>query len=133
VSKDSSTVEAHASLAADAGSVSVARRLLAQLLDARGVQSNHRADALLVASELVANAISHGSHPGEQITVEFAVRPRYVRIRVRDSVRSSSSPAALSADEHRPSGRGLQIAEQLAYWSERVVNGRREIRATRAL
>jgi anti-sigma regulatory factor (Ser/Thr protein kinase) len=111
----------------------VARRLLAQLLDARGVRSKNRADALLVASEMVANAISHGSHPGDQITVEFAVRPRYVRIRVRDPVRSSSSPAALSADEHRPSGRGLQIVEQLAYWSERVVNGRREVRARLAL
>ena len=46
--------EAHASLAAEARSVSVARRLLAQLLDACDVRSNHRSDALLVASELVA-------------------------------------------------------------------------------
>jgi anti-sigma regulatory factor (Ser/Thr protein kinase) len=125
-------VEAHALLAGDARSVSVARRLLAQLLDARGVPSSQRSDAL-VASELVANAIRHGSRPGDKIAVEFAVRPRCIRICVRDPVRSSSSPAALSADARRPSGRGLQIVEQLADWSERFVNGRREVRATVAL
>jgi anti-sigma regulatory factor (Ser/Thr protein kinase) len=113
--------------------VSVARRLLAQALDARGVRSNHRSDALLVLSELVANAIRHGSRPGDQITVEFAIRLRCVQICVRDPFRSSSAPAALSADERRPSGRGLQIVEHLAYWSERVINGRREVRATVAL
>lgn len=133
MSEDRSTVEASASLAAEARSVPVARRLLAQLLDAHGVSSDHRSDALLVASELVANAIRHGSRPGDEIAVEFAVRPRCVQICVRDPVRSSSAPAALTADERRPSGRGLQIVEQLAYWSERVGHGRREVRATVAL
>ena len=36
---------------------------------------------------------------------------------------------ALTPDERRPAGRGLQIVEQLAAWSERVVDGRREVRA----
>jgi anti-sigma regulatory factor (Ser/Thr protein kinase) len=122
--------EACASLAAEPRSVSVARRLLAQLLDARGVSSDHRSDALLVASELVANAVRHGSSPGDEITVEFAVRPGTVRICVRDPVRNRSAPVALSADDRRPSGRGLQIVEQIADWSERIVHGRREVRAT---
>jgi hypothetical protein len=66
VSKDCETFEARAALAADARSVSVARRLLAQLLDAGGVRSNHRSDAPLLLSELIANAIRHGSRPGHQ-------------------------------------------------------------------
>lgn len=127
VSEDLSAVEACASLAAEPRSVSIARRLLAQLLDARGVRSEQKSNALLVASELVANAIRHGSRPGDEIAVEFAVQPRCVRIRVRDPVRSASAPIALSADERRPSGRGLQIVEQLAEWSERIVHGRREV------
>jgi anti-sigma regulatory factor (Ser/Thr protein kinase) len=103
------------------------------LLDARGVRSNHRSDALLVASGLIANAIKHGSCPGDEIAVEFVVQLGSVRISVRDPVRSGSVPVALSADERWPSGRGLQIVEQLADWSERVVHGRREVRATVAL
>lgn len=122
--------EARASLAADARSVSSARRLLAQILDAAGVRGEPRSHALLVASELVTNAISHGSRAGDEIAVEFAVQPRRVRICVRDPIRRGSSAlVALSPDERRPAGRGLQIVEQLADWSERVVEGRREIRA----
>jgi anti-sigma regulatory factor (Ser/Thr protein kinase) len=125
--------EACASLAAEARSVSVARRLLAQLLEGHDVRRDHRSDALLVASELVTNAIRHGSCPGDEIAVEFAVRHDSVRICVRDPVRSRSAPLALSPDERRPSGRGLQLVEQLADWSERIVHGRREVRATVAV
>jgi len=122
--------EARASLAADPRSVSTARRLLAQILDATGVRGEPRSHALLVTSELVTNAISHGSRAGDEIAVEFAVQPRRVRICVRDPIRRGSSTlVALSPDERRPAGRGLQIVEQLADWSERVVDGRREVRA----
>ena len=121
--------EARASLAADPRSVSTARRLLAQVLDATGVGGEPRSHALLVASELVTNAISHGSRASDEISVEFAVQPRRVRICVRDPIRGGSALVALSPDEHRPTGRGLQIVEQLAEWSERVVDGRREVRA----
>ena len=122
--------EARASLAADVRSVSSARRLLAQILDAAGVRGEPRSHALLVTSELVTNAISHGSRAGDEIAVEFAVQPRRVRICVRDPIRRGSSTlVALSPDERRPAGRGLQIVEQLADWSERVVDGRREVRA----
>jgi anti-sigma regulatory factor (Ser/Thr protein kinase) len=133
VSDDLPVAEACAALAAEPLSVAVARRLLAQLLDACAVGSEHRSDALLVASEVVANAIRHGSRPGDEIAVEFAVRPGSVQICVRDPVRSRSAPVALSADGRRPSGRGLQIVDQLADWTERVVHGRREVRATLTL
>ena len=122
--------EARASFAADGRSVAAARRLLAQILDAAGVRGEPRSHALLVASELITNAISHGSRTGDEITVEFAVQSRRVRICVRDPIRRGSSTlVALSPDERRPAGRGLQIVEQLAEWSERVVDGRREVRA----
>jgi anti-sigma regulatory factor (Ser/Thr protein kinase) len=121
--------EVSASLAAEPRSISTARRLLAQILAAAGVRGESSSDALVVASELVANAISHGSRSGDEIGVEFAVLPRCVRICVRDPLRNRSALAALSPDERRPAGRGLQIVEQLAEWSERVIDGRREVRA----
>jgi anti-sigma regulatory factor (Ser/Thr protein kinase) len=130
VSEDMTALaEARASLAADPRSVSMARRLLAQILDATGVRGELRSHALLVASELVTIAISHGSRPGDEIAVEFAVQPRRVRICVRDPIRGNSALVALTPDERRPAGRGLQIVDQLAAWSERVVDGRREVRA----
>lgn len=122
-------MEVSASLAAEPRSISTARRLLAQLLAAAGVSGESRSDALVVASELVANAITHGSHSGDEIRVAFAVLPRRVRISVCDPLRGRSAVAALSPDDQRPAGRGLQIVEQLAEWSERVVEGRREVRA----
>lgn len=122
--------EARASLAAEPRSVSAARRLLAQILDATGVRGESRSHALLIASELVTNAINHGSRTGDEISVEFAVQPRRVHICVRDPIRRGSSAlVALSPDDRRSAGRGLQIVEQLADWSERVVDGRREVRA----
>jgi anti-sigma regulatory factor (Ser/Thr protein kinase) len=130
VSEDMNALaEARASLAADPRSVSTARRLLAEILDATGVRGEPRSHALLVTSELVTNAISHGSRAGDEIAVEFAVQPRRVRICVRDPIRGGSALVALTPDERRPAGRGLQIVEQLAAWSERVVDGRREVRA----
>jgi anti-sigma regulatory factor (Ser/Thr protein kinase) len=121
--------EACASLPAEPRSVSLARLLLGQLLDATGVVGEPKAHALLVASELMTNAISHGSHSGDEIGVEFAVQPRRVSICVRDPIRVASALMALTPDEHRPGGRGLQIVEQFADWSERIVDGRREVRA----
>ncbi len=131
VSEDvTALAEARASLVADPRSVSTARRLLAQILDASGVRGEPRSHALLVASELVTNAISHGSRTGDEIAVEFAVQPRRVRICVRDPIRRGGSAlVALSPNERRSAGRGLQTVEQLADWSERVVDGRREVRA----
>ena len=125
----SSSRGAAASLAAEPSSVSAARQLLVQVLDAAGVRGDARSNALLVASELVANAISHGSRSGDAIDVEFALQPHLVRMRVRDPIRGSTTPLALTPNEDRPAGRGLQIVERVAEWSERVINGRREVQA----
>jgi anti-sigma regulatory factor (Ser/Thr protein kinase) len=121
--------EAAASLRAEPSSVSAARRLLVGVLDAADVRGAPKSNALLVASELVTNAISHASRSGDEIAVEFAVRPHCVRICVRDPIRGNSTPVALTPNHDRPTGRGLQIVEQFAAWSERVINGRREVQA----
>jgi anti-sigma regulatory factor (Ser/Thr protein kinase) len=127
VSEDLTPIEASGSFAAEPRAVSATRRLLAQVFDAAGVDRGRRADALLVASELVANAIRHGSCKDDQIAVEVAVAPRKVRICVRDPARGSATPAPRTLDEHAQSGRGLQIVEALADWSERTVAGCREV------
>jgi anti-sigma regulatory factor (Ser/Thr protein kinase) len=122
-------MEASASLAAEPRSVPAARRLLRRLLEAAGVHGEASANALLVTSELVDNAIEHGARPGDEIEVDFAVRRDRVQIRVRDPMRGRSAPIALTPDHHRAAGRGLQLVEQLAIWDDRVVHGQREVRA----
>jgi anti-sigma regulatory factor (Ser/Thr protein kinase) len=116
------------SLADDPHSVTRARRLLARVLDDTGVDGDTRSNALLVASELVTNAIRHGSNGGDEISLTYTVTPDgHLSICVRDSIRSGSVPRALPPDEGRSGGRGLKIVEHLADWSERVVDGRREV------
>jgi anti-sigma regulatory factor (Ser/Thr protein kinase) len=118
------------SLAADPHSVARARKLLARVLDDTGVDGETRSDALLVASELVTNAISHGSRAGDEIGLAYAATPDgQLSIRVRDNARGASVPRALSPDEDSTGGRGLKVVEHLADWSERVVDGRREVSA----
>jgi anti-sigma regulatory factor (Ser/Thr protein kinase) len=116
-------------LAAEPESVPRARALLTRFLDAEGIEGDVRRNVLLVASELVTNAISHGSGPGDEIGISYTIKGEFLCISVRDAIRGSSVPVALTADDQRADGRGLTLVDRLAHWSERVVDGRREVRA----
>ncbi|HET7128732.1 MAG TPA: ATP-binding protein [Gaiellaceae bacterium] len=129
MAEDLTSVEASGSFAAEPRAVSATRHMLAQVLDDAGVGGERRADALLVASELVANAIQHGSGSDDRIDVEVAVASRTLRICVRDRARRRVAPTTRVPHEHAQSGRGLQIVEALAEWSERTVAGHREVTA----
>jgi anti-sigma regulatory factor (Ser/Thr protein kinase) len=121
--------EARTSFPAKPGSVRLARALLSSVLEQAKVDDDRRSDALLVASELVTNAITHASRPGDQIGVQYKLEAGRLSISVRDAARSPSAPVSLTADEQRPAGRGLNIVDRFAEWSERIVDGRREVRA----
>jgi anti-sigma regulatory factor (Ser/Thr protein kinase) len=116
-------------LRAEPAAVAAARLLLDRALEHAGIERARRSDALLATSELVTNAVSHGSRPGDQISVEFQLKHRRLSIRVRDAARARTIPVALTPDEQRSSGRGLSIVDRLAEWTERVVDGQREVRA----
>jgi anti-sigma regulatory factor (Ser/Thr protein kinase) len=106
-----------------------ARAFLERTLEAAGIGEGRRFEALLVASELVANAVSHGSRPGDEISFEVSLHGALLRIAVGDAARGHSAPVALTRDDQRPAGRGLAVVDWLADWSERIVDGRREVRA----
>ena len=89
--------EAGVSFPADPVSVGRARMLLSDVLERAGVENDMRADALLVASELVTNAISHGSGPGDQIGVQYKLEVGRLRIVVRDAARTRNAPISLRA------------------------------------
>jgi anti-sigma regulatory factor (Ser/Thr protein kinase) len=95
-------------------SVREARRLLASDAAAAGVQEPERADALVVVSELVGNALRH-ARPLENgmVRVMWRLLPDEVEVAVADG----GAPTAPRAD--RPpfaalSGRGLGIVDALS-------------------
>lgn len=114
-------------LAARPDSVRAARKTLARDLSHRSVGSESTFNVLLVASELIANAIEHGSRPGDEIEVAYVIGSSEVQIIVRDNARHGRAPMALTSDSERPNGRGLHLVERLATWKEQIVNGRREV------
>ena len=122
-------MEAGTVLLAEAAAVAEARALLDETLSNAGIERGRRFEALLVTSELVTNAVLHGSQPGDEVSVEFRLDDCRLRIRVRDTARAPTFPVALTPDAERGFGRGLSMVDRLAEWSERMVDGRREVRA----
>lgn len=124
---------AQATLQAEPDAVGQARALLARTLEEAGVEGDRRFEALLVASELVTNAVAHGSRPGDAIGLDVTLDGAVLRIAVSDAARGRTTPIALTRDEQRPTGRGLALVDWLAGWSERIVDGRREVTAELSL
>jgi anti-sigma regulatory factor (Ser/Thr protein kinase) len=71
-------------------------------------------DALLVASELVTNAVLHsGCVPSDEVEIVAESLPGGLRIEVSDPGRSDSAPT-LRPHTETPRGIGLQIVDSLA-------------------
>ena len=105
---DNGAVERELRLDSDADTVPVARRFVAsELRDS--LPADLVADAELVVSELVTNAILHA---GTDIVVRLRVEPPQVRIEVEDL--SRVTPVRPIASVHSMTGRGLALVEGLA-------------------
>lgn len=100
-------------LPAEVSQPSLARRFVRRGLD--GVDGVDVGDAMLAISELVTNAVEHGS--GEPVTVELATTQEAVVMRVTSP---GPSPDLGEPDSWRPSdgrhstGRGLAIVASVA-------------------
>lgn len=100
-----------------AGAASLRRLVTTHLHHWRLLELAER--ATLVAHELYANAVVHGSRPGDEVRVEVERRDDEVRIAVADA--SSALPATERPGEEAERGRGLSIVEWLAgSWSARA-------------
>lgn len=121
--------EVRARLAAEAQSVGQARRLVKNVLRGSPAKPQRVQDALLVASELVSNAIRHGSRQGDEIDVQFKLVGSTLLLRVVDPARADAVPHLPPRDPARVAGRGIEIIGRLARWSEGVIDGRRAVQA----
>ncbi|KPI33245.1 hypothetical protein OV450_1333 [Actinobacteria bacterium OV450] len=106
-----------------AESVRDARQLVLSALHVWGLDS-YEDSALLVVTELVANAVVHAQHAQVRVTVTLC-GPRRVRIAVVD--RSLRMPERCKAEAGDERGRGLEIVEALAdVWDvDRLRRGKR--------
>lgn len=71
-----------------------------------------REDVLLMVSELMTNAVEHGSGPGEPIVLSVSIAPRLLRVTVTD--RTVAPPVLRHVSADRIDGRGMSIIDQLA-------------------
>jgi anti-sigma regulatory factor (Ser/Thr protein kinase) len=94
----------------DASAPGLVRRALAGLDAIKPVRS----EALLVASELVTNAVLHsGCEPTEEVEVVAEAIPGSLRIIVTDPGRSNSAPT-LATRPPGPGSFGLRVVEAVA-------------------
>lgn len=102
-------------------SVGVARRALGADLRAHGTPEGVIADAILVLSELLSNAIRHGRPlPGGQVEVSWTLRGGTLEIAVTDSG-GPTRPEPSLPPPSAVGGRGLSIVERLSRrWGVRV-------------
>src|SRR5689334_9909367 len=86
---------------AEAAAVPQAREKLRETLERLGVDPSRRHAALLLLSEVVTNAIKHGSRPGDRITVAWTLDRDLLNVAVVDSGSTSDQPTALQPDEEQ--------------------------------
>jgi len=118
------------SIPAQRASLAQVRRQVRAFLADHEVREDQRNPAVLVTHELAANAIVHASD-GESgsVSITIELEPRSLTIRVLDPAHAETGPVALAPTKWRESGRGMLMVGRLATWSDRLIDGRREVRA----
>lgn len=110
----------------EASTPAIARTRLAGFLTVHQAPSRVIDDALIVLSEMIANAVSHGSpDPDGEMEISWAIHDDLLEISVSDAgVGASLKP--VDFDEDSLSGRGLSIIRRVAdRWWVDIDNGTR--------
>ncbi|KJY27682.1 ATP-binding protein [Streptomyces sp. NRRL S-495] len=101
-----------ATFTATPAEVPVARRQVRSVLRQWGWEGDVADDLVCICSELVANAVRHGSRPHDDVDVRLRQTSEGVRVEVVDRRPDLALPAVpITQDE---SGRGLAIVNALA-------------------
>jgi anti-sigma regulatory factor (Ser/Thr protein kinase) len=113
-----------------------ARHTVRDLLLSRGLAPGDPLlhDLLVIASELVTNAVRHAALLSPEIRIEVAFDARWIRVAVQDG--HPYRPRALQADHGRTGGRGLLLIQTITQESggycdvERTPDGGKVVWAT---
>ncbi|MCT2590532.1 ATP-binding protein [Streptomyces sp. N2-109] len=114
---------------ADTACLSAVRRVVWTRLRRWGTDRETASDAVVVASELLANAVQHGSTTGDRVRFRLAVNEGQLRIAVSDA--SPRPPRRRQLDEEEERGRGLFLVEALATrWGVEPAGGGKRVWAS---
>jgi serine/threonine-protein kinase RsbW len=94
------------------------RRLVRDFLAQQSIVGEERDQVVLVAHELAANAVEHGSEHGHPFSVEIRVDGDAVVIRITAPHPRSGRVQVTQPEEFAERGRGMIIVDALADWSE---------------
>lgn len=113
-------------LPASPAALAVVRAAISHALEQRGWEGDHANRVVLATSEATANAVEHGSAPGELVEVVYRVDHARASVRVLDTGSCDEwappSRHALPSDDS-DRGRGLVMMERLADRMEVVTDG----------
>ncbi len=98
-------------LLADFASLASARRFVEEMAAAAGLPSGERYALAMACSEAVANAIEHGSAPGDRVVVRAAVEGDSLAVYVHDQ--GKFMPRVSRRGEFPERGRGLEFMSEM--------------------
>jgi anti-sigma regulatory factor (Ser/Thr protein kinase) len=94
------------------------RRLIQRFLSGHGIRADERDQVALVAHELAANAVEHGSEQGQLFNVKITVEVDAVLVRIAAPRPRPGRIHVVQPEEFAERGRGMMIVDALADWSE---------------
>jgi anti-sigma regulatory factor (Ser/Thr protein kinase) len=94
------------------------RRLVRKFLSEHGVLGDERDQVALVAHELAANVVEHGSERGQLFNIKITVEGNAVVVRITARYPRSGRIQVVQPEEFAERGRGMMIVDALADWSE---------------
>ncbi|MFE4796367.1 ATP-binding protein [Streptomyces sp. NPDC056708] len=97
-------------------SVGLARQFVITTLTSWGIVGDPAEDIRLCASELVSNALAHGTRRGHGFLVRLSADEDFVRLEIHDSRNATAErhPRVRYVSDTDTAGRGLCIVEALA-------------------
>ncbi|MEU6404137.1 ATP-binding protein [Streptomyces sp. NPDC046985] len=96
-------------------SVALARQFVVSTLSLWGINGEPAEDIRLCTSELVSNALTHGTRAGHGILIRLSADDDYLRLEVHDSRDAAEHrPHVCHAGDTDTGGRGMSIVEALA-------------------
>ena len=118
-------------LADSLSSASLARRSVEQLADQSGAPDDEKKALVVIASELVTNAVLHGGAP---IILSVSYQAGEITVEVADGDPRVESVGIRPVDEPTPGGRGLRVVASLAdRWGIRRSQPGKTVWAAKAL
>ena len=111
-------------LPAESTAPGLARAELREFLAPDDLPAEKLFDLQLLVSEVVGNAVRHGSEEGDAVEVEYERHDDELHVSVTDAGRGVSEPAVRPPTRERSSGRGLHVVQKLSdEWAAEIRSG----------